>query len=340
MADVPIYWKRFRLVAALVISVVVGIALLGFISPTAPIVAIPGVVVALTSSMFAGHRWGLANLGGMVVCAFVATQLNPYPIAAGLFLAALGVLMGMGAMYGLNVAFLYLPLYTGSLMIAPTPAPLTGMTTHIDPQYFTFSESLEAVVPIALGGLWAWLVVFAMSKYFPPPTRTIWSKNVAIFLAIVFGVLLGLTMLLVLLYVRIPVAGWLILTLVILFQPTVTLTYSKTIRRVVGTVAGVVLAALIAAVTANTAVHMVLGVVLMIFALAFLLDKTKYWLYVLLFTPAMVFFSSAGINTLQADFDRLVFTLMGAVIVLVLTLFIDKVANKLQDAAAPTSAMT
>ncbi|NBP52449.1 MAG: hypothetical protein EBU70_14935, partial [Actinobacteria bacterium] len=83
---------------------------------------------------------------------------------------------------------------------------------------------------------------------------------------------------------RYPAGGWLLLTIIVITQPSVHGTYRHTLDRAAGTFAGVLAAGLIGLWLGESHARVVIALGLLVIAFAFMQVPGRYWAYVLFLT--------------------------------------------------------
>lgn len=110
---------------------------------------------------------------------------------------------------------------------------------------------------------------------------------------------------------RVPAAHWLMLTTLMIVQPSSADTIRRGIHRAIGTVAGAGIAAAIVVAGTPLGLRMAIGYVVLIAALTVMLSGRPYWLFATLLTPAVILLAEGTANGLDVTAARLGFTLMG-----------------------------
>lgn len=293
-----------------------------------------GVNVATLSGMAAfvacttgkGWRTGLVMAGPFAVLAALAVWAAPHPWPAAIVLAIAAFLRGYAAKAGLHNSLTMAVIALGFMVAAP-PAVNERIPT---PVY---------VGLVALGTvLWATLAAFLLRKY----VHTGALKPVESIRALAFSSVLALTVGVATWWVVDldlgHTGGWIILTIVVVFQPELGAGFAKAVQRAAGTVAGFGIAVLIGVVIDHGPLLYLAGTVLLIAAMTMLMQGRPYWLFATLLTPAIVLLESGGSTVDAVAKERLIATLVGVAGTLVVMLALAPLAKHLQQAPARASA--
>jgi MFS family permease len=238
----------------------------------------------------------------------VAALLNPFPLAGAIFFGLFTGTCALAAKRGLHSPVLMAPIFISFVLVAP-------------PQVSGMSGTAAAVVTgavILLGGLWTTLSVRILIGW--PRTREPregLSGRATLMYAITMGVVLGVAAWVVLNHAKYHEGAWLLLTLIVVLQPSPGDTLTRSVQRLAGTLvgSGVALLLIVFGVQSTLAV-MVAGV--MFFA-AFTVRyawKRPYWQYVSLLTPAVILMDTPGRDGLRVTEDRVGFTFIAVIVAL------------------------
>ena len=104
--------------------------------------------------------------------------------------------------------------------------------------------------------------------------------------------------------------GWLIVTILVIVQPSLGAGFKKAAHRTAGTVLGFVIAILIGALLPSGVLLYVVGTGFLMVAFIFMLQGRPYWLYATVLTPAIVLLESAGSTVDEVAEQRLGATLV------------------------------
>lgn len=265
-----------------------------------------GGVIAMTAGFY-DLRLSAALSAVAGIAAFLAVLVHPYPLAGGVFMGLLAGGAALTARQGLHSPVLVVPLAISITLTAPPTV------TGVGPGAAT---ALVAGLAMTACGLWVTgvsrVILGDRRPHFPTRPH---SRSAAVTYGIVMAVVVGLAAWGVLSSGPVDHGGWLILTLVVILQPSTTDTVRKTFDRLGGTVAGLVIALVFALVDLPPALQLSMSAALLYCALAsrFVL-RLPYWVYVLLLTPAIILMNAKATNALDLVVERFAFTALGAVI--------------------------
>ena len=317
--------KTRTLVVALIIVVVatfapaVVVGALGWTS-VLPVAMMAGLAASMATAMGRGWRTALAMAAPYAIFSALVVWTVPYPLAVAVAMGAAAFLRGLAASTGLHNAVLVSVVALGFLVAQP-PQP-----------------QLEIAVPVFTGlvvlatVLWVTLVSFLARRWVPslPLTPLSWARTL-IFSA-VLAVLVGIaTWFVADLHLQ-HTGGWIILTILVVFQPYLQDGMRKAFARAGGTFLGFLIAILIGLVTSNAVVLYVVGTIFIVVAMYVMLSKRPYWLYATFLTPSVVLFDGANSSVLQTAEERLGATMIAVVgtmaVILALTPLAKYVAER------------
>lgn len=275
-----------------------------------------------------GWRTGLAMSAPFAVFAGLVTWSGSDPWLAALLLAIVAFLRGIASRSGMHDA-----LVMAVIALAYFAASPPTSDTSLPAPLFVMLVSLGAA-------LWATLVILvlrhrlALHQLRPVDPIQVLPYSLALALlvgtATWFVVDLGLG----------HTGGWIILTILVVFQPALGSGFTKAAHRAAGTVLGFAIALLVGAVVPPGAVLYVVGLAFLMVAFLFILQGRTYWLYAAVLTPAIVLLESAGSTVALVAEERLGATLVGVAVTLALMLALSPLAHRLAvrsaDAIPPT----
>ena len=204
-----------------------------------------------------------------------------------------------------------LPVLMASLLVAPptwSGDPVSRTTT---------SYLLWMTLFLGGGALWAILVFPRLLRNRAPSRAEPAARSETVVYTLIITVLCTLSTLGVLLWRPGSQGAWLVVTLLVVTEVGHHDTVSRAGRRVAGTVAGAAVATVVASLTTSEAVLLTIGLILAVIA-GVIRQGPHYGLYLAFMTPSIVVFSSASIADVPStDRHRVVFTLVGAALVLI-----------------------
>lgn len=280
-----------------------------------------GLAAFFACGMGSGWVTGLRISVPFAVFVTLTVWAAPYAIAAGLVLGAAAFWRGFGARLGLHNALMMTVITLGFLVA--------------DPPKFenSFSPPIVAGL-VALGAtLYVTLIMFfARGVIKPPPlTRLVTARVVAY--SVVLFLMIGITTYFV---VRLDLGqggSWIILTILVVFQPYLGIGFKKAGQRVLGTLGGFVIALILGEFISSGPWLYIVGVALFTLAGTLLMLGKPYGVFVLFLTPAVVLVTSAGSTVDQTAVIRLEATGAGVAIVLLVMLVLTPFAKHLQAKA-------
>ena len=257
----------------------------------------------------------LSVLAGGLGIAFAL--LNPYPVAGAVVFGLFTGACALAAKRGLHSPVLMTPVFLSFVLVAPPQVP--GLTA--------LPAALLTGAVLLLGGLWA--TASARVLLGRPRLQSegqALSTRATIAYAVLMAVVVGIAAWGVLAFAKNHQGAWLLLTLIIVLQPSAHDTFVRSLQRLGGTLLGAVIAlALILAGVDSTLALVIGGIVLFAaFAVRYVL-KRPYWEYVTVLTPAVILLDSPGLDAIRVAEDRVGYTLIATLVGLVIALLIKAV---------------
>lgn len=268
--------------------------------------AVYGGIVALVASFYSPRLSAVLSLiaGG---AAFMAVVADPYPVAGAVFMGLLAGGAALAARRGLHSPAMIVPLAISILITAPPT--ISGINSSIVTGLITGA---------VMGGCGLWVTVVArlvLGSGAPSLPRHEHSRNVTIAYAATMALVVGVAAYMVLAVYPLDRGGWLILTLVVVLQPSTKDTIKKTLQRLGGTIVGLGIALVIALVELPAWADLLGSSILLYLALAarFVL-RLPYGVYVMCLTPAILLMNAKTADAFDLATKRLEFTAAGALI--------------------------
>jgi len=278
-----------------------------------------GLAAFLASATGSGWRTGLRIALPFAVLVTLTVWSAPYALPAALVLGAAAFWRGFGARLGLHNALIMSVIALGFLVTAP-------------PKFAgTFSAPIMAGL-VALGSsLYVVLVMFVARKVVSPPPLTKLVIDRVVAFSVILALMIGGVTWCVIHFDLGHGGSWIILTILVVFQPYLGTGFKKAGQRIVGTVAGFALALVIGLVVTGGPWLYVIGIVLFILAGSLMMLGKPYWTFVVFLTPAVVLVTSVGSTVDKTAVIRLEATSVGVLIVLAAMLALTPVARHLQQ---------
>lgn len=257
----------------------------------------------------------------------IAALLNPYPLAGAVFFGLFTGACALAAKRGLHSPVLMVPIFISFMLAAPPDVP--GMSA--------LPAALLTGVVLLLGGLWATASARVLLGH---PRKESESHplgtNATILYAVLMAVIVGIAAWGVLTFAKNHQGAWLLLTLIIVLQPSPHDTFIKSIQRLGGTLLGGLIAlVLILAGVDSTPALVIGGIVLFAaFTVRYVL-KRPYWEYITVLTPAAILLNTPGLDAVTVAEDRVAYTVIATVVGLALAMLVKAVL--VRKAPAPES---
>ena len=310
--------RQLLLFFALIALILAAIALA---APELAGAAPPGVMVGAITVLLRGRlRDALVAVAATAVLSGAAFLVTHSPWESGVLMAAVGVAMALGGRAGWRTAIMAMAVFTAGAFF-PTHVP--G-----DAAPGSWAGAGGIALAVVVGGVLGALVLHLVlrRRHAPPRPPAIGWADV-----IVNAVALGLTLLIgtaaVLAWDRGPAASWLMITIVVLAQPTDERTMRRSAQRLFGSLAGSLIAAGFAFVLSTTWQAAIVAFAFFIVAWSYRMSHPAveqghgYWIYTVITTPAMVLLAVpyGGQRTLEAAGQRAGLTIVAVIAVVLVT---------------------
>ena len=267
-------------------------------------------MAAMLAGMLVGVRFALIITAGVTVANMFALVAAPYPVWAGLVMAATALMYGLTARWGISSLIGMAPVAVGFTIADP---PM------LESQGTLLANVLLLGLFTALGGLWGSGFGAVLGRKIPHqrPPLTTWRRTVMF--AVTMAIVTGVTAALVVSSGIGHTGAWILLTIFLIVQPALHQTFRRSIDRALGTVFGFGIAFLVALLVANHTALLVIGMVFLTFAIYVKLDpRSQYWLFTTFLTPGIVLAEGADADVLSLDVDRLRASLIGVAVALLM----------------------
>ena len=274
--------------------------------------AASGAVIGLLGvAMLHSVRHGLIAVGIMAAAATMSVVVSPWPLAGAIWLGACGIGVGLAGLRGWNMLASTMAVFCAFLVVTPTQIGDVAMFEGAAVE-FSFRACWSTALAVVVCGCFTALVTPLLLRGRPQrPPRPPIRPQAAYWMAGGIGLLLFVEAWISLSEYRVPAAHWLMLTTLMIVQPSSADTIRRGIHRAIGTVAGAGIAAAIVVAGTPLGLRMAIGYVVLIAALTVMLSGRPYWLFATLLTPAVILLAEGTANGLDVTAARLGFTLMG-----------------------------
>lgn len=318
------------LVSGVVLMVVAGFApaivagLLGW-SNASNIAIMAGLAAVVACMGGSGWRTGLQLALPFSILAALTVWAAPNAWWAALVLALAAFLRGYAARFGLHDALMMSVISLGFFVATP-PTSVGSIPAPI----FTALVSLASM-------LWATFVIFVLRKQLHPRQHQALERIRVLAFSTVLAILVGAVTWIVVNFSLGHTGGWIILTVLVVFQPSLGAGFHKALHRAAGTAAGFVIAIAVGAVLPSGPWVAAMGTVFLMAAFTFMLQGRAYWMYAAMLTTAIVLLESGGSTVDVVARERLWATLVGVTITLLVMLALAPLAKHLAVKGAPAS---
>ena len=314
---------QFRTLSVdVVLMVIAGFApaiLMGFLGWTdgVNIATLSGLAVFIACMGGTGWRTGLFISLPFALFAGLADWVAPNPWLAAVVLATAAFLRGYAAKAGMHDALIMTVIALGFFVASPIPNDLP-----------IASPLYVALISLA-ASLWATLVMFLLRNRLHVRQHTGLDSRRVLAYSLVLALLVGVATWGVVDLELGHTGGWIILTIVVVFQPSLGDGFRKAVDRAAGTILGFAIAVLVGAFVTNVGLLYFVGTIFLMVAFILMLQGRPYWLYAAVLTPAIVLLESSGSTVDEVADQRLGATLIGVIFTLLVMLALTPLTKHL-----------
>lgn len=325
-ATVELYARRYALgIGFFIILLIPGILIASFLVGGAASVFLFGALPVAVAFFGGAGKQSLLVLVSMTVAGTLARAFDGSPIPSALLVGLVALIIGLGARRGLSSPIMQVGIVLGFLVMSPPDLTNkdSGLSLGIDPV-------LATAILLAVGGLWALIVGTVVHKKAPAvPENEVVELSVVVPYALSLAISTGVVTYCLLYFSAGNLGAWMILTIFVVMKPDRDSTMLKTKDRIQGTFAGTVIA--IIAIEILNLFNSQEGLAQVILALLFIgiamayFVPGPYWVYVMCLTPGVILLDSNAVSD-QDDvaFTRVVYTLIGIAIALVIGFLVHR----------------
>ncbi|TWE09409.1 FUSC family protein [Rudaeicoccus suwonensis] len=271
-----------------------------------------------------GSRLSAAAAGATGVAVFLGLLVGHNAVVSGLFMAVMGVGVALSHTRGWHAPATYVATQAGLAVVAAPQAQSATGGHHAA----TSLANAAVVGGVALlAGLWVAGIghVTLSSVRMRPKTRD-WDGELQIHAATLAG-LLGVSTFVLVHYTGGGNAWWILLTILVSAAPTSAGSITRAVQRAGGTVVGGAVAALLVIGVHDRTALMTLGVIAAI-ASAVSYLRAPYGVFAGCLTLALVLLTFAEGHRLRGDVERVGYTVLAAVVVVIAALVVDYLTTR------------
>ena len=194
------------------------------------------------------------------------------------------------------------------------------------------------VALVALGAsVWATLIMYLLRHRLHQHQHTPLDPTRVMTFSLVLALLVGVATWAVVALDLGHTGGWIILTIVVVFQPSLGAGFTKAAHRAAGTVLGFLIAILVGLLVPSGPLLSLIGTVFLMVAFLLMLQGRPYWLYATVLTPAIVLLESSGSTVDTVAKVRLGATLIGVAVTLIVMLALVPFSTRLFGTSSATT---
>lgn len=276
-----------------------------------------GLAVFIACMGGTGWRTGLIISLPFALLAGLTEWTAAYPVWAAIVLAFAAFLRGYAARAGMHDALSMTVIALGFIVASPLQSDLpTAAPVYV---------ALVALVAC----LWATLVMFVLRHRLHRHEHTRLDPVRVMAFSLALALLVGVATWAVVALDLGHTGGWIILTIVVVFQPSLGAGFTKAAQRAAGTVLGFLIAILVGLLVNSGPLLYLVGTAFLMAAFMCMLQGRPYWIYAAALTPAIVLLESAGSTVDKVAEERLAATLFGIAGTLIVMLALAPFSGRL-----------
>ena len=287
--------------AVALIVMLPGLALSFFDHPVFGTAAGLGALSALLATLVGGWRLGILVSIGLSLATGAALACADNVAGAALLMFLVAAATGLTARRGYSIGIV--------------PAAITVAFVLAQPpvgSHATGGEVFDGAATMVSAGVIAVLIGSWLTRKGPIVLPVPFSWNLTINYALVLGVLAGAAAGYVVSQQTQQSGAWLIMTILVVVQPSMLDGFQKSLERSVGTLVGVVIALVIGLISLPTTVVYLIAIAFVMCAVILQAQKKAYWEVLAFLTPAIVLIVGTRGSITSTAQDRLFATLVGA----------------------------
>jgi hypothetical protein len=297
-----------------------------------PVAILAGLAVFIACIGGTGWRTGLVISLPFALLAGLTQWAAADPVWAASILAFAAFLRGYAARAGMHDALIMTVIALGFIVASPLQ-PDVSLGIPVD-------AALKAPMYVAcvalVAALWATAVMFMLRRRLPLHQHTGLDPRRVMAFSLVLALLVGVATWAVVALDLGHTGGWIILTIVVVFQPSLGAGFTKAAHRAAGTILGFLIAILVGLFVHSTPLVYLVGAAFLMAAFLFMLQGRPYWLYATVLTPAIVLLESGGSTVGEVAQERLEATLIGVAVTLVVMLALAPFSTRLFGGSSAT----
>lgn len=297
--------KKVKALLGLVVVVIVvmapGLVLSLLDHPAYASVAGFGALSCLVATFVGGWRLGFIVSLPLAVASALALATADNPFLAALLVLVVALAAGLTAKRGFSAA-LMLSVITVAFVLSQPPVGSSA----------TVTEAVQGGVIMLLSGVFASLVGALVTRRGTPmkPEPYGWARTLNY--AVVLAVLLAVSAWFVVQFQLQHSGAWLMMTIIVVMQPSMRDGFRKALERAVGTVVGVVIALVIGLIAFPSSIVYLIAVAFLVLAVIMRVQDKPYWQFAAFLTPAVVLLQGTKDSITSTAQERLLATLIGA----------------------------
>ena len=288
-----------------------------------------GVMIGFLVALLINTRVALLMVAAFTVANVLAYLASPSVALSALVMGASVLLYALTARRGIS----------GYIVMAPTSV---AFTLTQPPTVLPASSAVANVLLLGLlaviAGLWGAAAGAIIGRRVPKPPLARMNARVTWIVAVTMAVVCAVVLAAVLAEGQRQYGAWILLTLLIVMQPGLHKTWQKVRDRLLGTFAGFIVAIAIAVPLHGHPVALSLAAAVLFAVAAYvLISGQRYWRFVMFLTPGVVLIVGAASSVAVTDIARVIGTLVGAAIAVILLLILQWIGIRDVDEQQPTS---
>ncbi len=270
---------------------------------------IAGILPAIIGWTYA-PRYAVMSIPVSGLLNLLAVLVFGHRLATTLFMVGVAVLVGLSAIRGLHAVAAFAAVQPAITVIAGHHIVSVGGTTP-----GRAGQALICAGLAVVGGLWAVLVGSTLLRHESSGRPARVPPRIVAFYTGALVLLLGATASITSTWFQGTTAGWVLLTILLVTRPTYDESRQMVRERALGTVAGGALAAVVALIVSDSSILVALGTLAMVAAAVLQLQHARYVYFAVFVTAAIVLLDAQRNNVFDVDLQRVMYSLLGAVLV-------------------------